>query len=76
MHKHQCPRCGYVWEHPATCSVSHASHCCPLCSYHEHGGTTAKHFDLEPHVTFLRPHKPGTVECPPDLTPPPLQASN
>lgn len=31
FHKHECPRCGVVWEHPDSCRYHEADHNCPDC---------------------------------------------
>ena len=34
-HKHRCPKCGCVWQHPETCVASDADHHCPVCDTYE-----------------------------------------
>jgi hypothetical protein len=65
-HKHQCPKCDFVWSHPdsvATCSddLCAASHTCPRCGCHKvtgHNSTYIRYQGPEkPDKTFRRPHR-------------------
>lgn len=31
MHKHQCPKCKTIWEHPSLCAFVYGTHYCPVC---------------------------------------------
>lgn len=50
-HKHKCPECDTVWEHPDQCFGSEEDHVCPECgcieTYHP-GGTFSKYFGDQP----------------------------
>ncbi len=32
-HNHECPDCGYVWEHFASSAGNGPAHCCPQCIF-------------------------------------------
>lgn len=45
VHKHQCGKCGIVWEHSDSCAGSDEAHTCPKCGY----------------LTFMKYHGPEVV---------------
>lgn len=52
-HKHVCPECNTVWEHPDACMFlgTEDDHTCPECGCIEHahpGGTFSKYFGDAP----------------------------
>lgn len=31
FHRHKCPDCGHVWQHPDSCAGDDKAHICPGC---------------------------------------------
>ena len=66
-HKHKCPRCNLVWEHPDNCGGWRAistrmCHTCPRCACHRmlffEPDTYVKYFGRKTSdIIFLRAHR-------------------